>query len=228
MARKSLTKRLLNSKPMHYTLSVIASFLLRMIFFTNRIEKQFDVAALPYVTGERPGIFCFWHGRMIMNPFCIPRGRTMSVLISHHNDGALITETMRRFDIGSVRGSKKLGSMKALFDLFNVTHAGGNIAITPDGPRGPFQTAALGAGYVAAKTGYPLLPVTFSATRCWRFRSWDKFMLPKPFGRILFIADAPILVQNDDDDTIKTSTAALEASLNAITAEADKNAGIAA
>ena len=150
----------------------------------------------------------------------------MYVLISHHNDGAIITAVMKWFGIDSVRGSKKLGSTAALRNLLDITERGGNISITPDGPRGPFQKAAQGAAYVAAKTGYPLLPVTFSASRYWRFRSWDKFMLPKPFGRVQFVASIPQTVRAEDEATLAAATATLEQTMAKITVEADRLCGV--
>ncbi len=227
MKKPPLKKRLLHSRGVHFVLSFLASMLMRAIYATNRVSFEFAAETLPYVSGEKPAVFCFWHGRMIMHPFVKPRGRSMSVLISHHNDGALITAVMKWFGIGSVRGSKKLGSTKALRDMLGVTEAGGNIAITPDGPRGPFQKAAEGAAYVAAKTGYPLLPVTFSASRHWRFNSWDRFMVPKPFGHITFVAETLLTVTGDDDATITAATDALEDALATITAEADEICGVA-
>ncbi len=226
MARKKLFKRILNSKALHFSMSLVASLLMRAIYSTCRVEKEFDEKAKPYLAGEKPAVFCFWHGRLIMAPFIVPPKRSMSVLISHHNDGALITETMLRFGIGSVRGSKKLGGAKALLALLKITETGGNIAITPDGPRGPFQKAASGAAYVAAKTGYPLVPISFSATRHWRFQSWDKFMLPKPFTRLRFTAAAPLLIHSDED--APTATASLEASLTTLTRATDEAVGVAA
>jgi lysophospholipid acyltransferase (LPLAT)-like uncharacterized protein len=229
MARRPLKKRILNSRVAHFVLSLIMSVLMRAIFITCRVEKIiFTAEAKPYAAGELPAIFCFWHGRMIMQPFLKPPGRTMSVLISHHNDGALITATMLRFGIGSVRGSRKLGSTQALRELFEVTARGGNIAITPDGPRGPLQKAAQGAAYVSAKTGYPILPIAFSATRHWRFKSWDRFMLPKPFSRIVFIVGPMVFATADSQDHIEATTAALETTLTHITTEADMACGVLA
>ena len=221
MARKSLRKRLLNARGVHLFSAFVFSLLLRIIYMTCRVEKHMPSSVQPYIDGELPAVFCFWHGRMIMHPFVKPPGRSMSVLISHHNDGALITAVMRWFGIGSVRGSKKMGGTRALRNLLKVTQEGGNIAITPDGPRGPFQKAAPGATYVAAKTGYPLLPVTFSASRSIRFRSWDRFMLPKPFSRIAFVAAAALLVPNENEETLTQATAQLETSLVQITQAAD-------
>jgi lysophospholipid acyltransferase (LPLAT)-like uncharacterized protein len=228
MKKPPLKKRILNARATHLVLSFLASLLMRAIYATNRVSFEFDESTLPYLSGDKPAIFCFWHGRMIMQQFVKPRGRSMSVLISHHNDGALITAVMKWFGVGSVRGSKKRGSTKALRDMLGVTEAGGNLAITPDGPRGPFQKAAEGAAYVAAKTGYPLLPITFSASRHWRFRSWDRFFVPKPFGRITFVTHPLLTVTDDDDAAITAATVALENALTTITAEADEICGVAA
>lgn len=229
---EKLSKRILNSRVMHFLLSLLASLLMRAIYATNRVNKEYPAEALPYLTGEKPAVFCFWHGRMIMHPFVKPPGRSMQVLISQHNDGALITATMAWFDIGSVRGSSSRkrggGGTRAVFEMMDVTGRGGNLSITPDGPRGPFQVAAQGAAYVAAKTGYPILPITFSASRHWRLRSWDKFMIPKPFGRIQFVAHTPILATGEDDAAIAATTAELQTHLAAITHEADEICGVAA
>lgn len=226
--RRSLGKRVFQSPITHVILSCIMSLMMRAIYLTCRVSKQVPEEAEPYMRGEKGAIFCFWHGRMIMHPFVKPRGRTMDVLISHHNDGALITATMKWFGIGSVRGSKKLGSTKALRALLDVTERGGNIAITPDGPRGPFQVAAPGAAFVAAKTAHPILPVTFSASRHWRFRSWDKFMMPKPFARIVFVVGPMQFDVVDDEQSIEIATHELQRNLSAVTYEADRICGVEA
>lgn len=227
-AHRTLKKRLFYSPAMHWVLSLAVSLLLRLINLTCRVEKHIPSEAAAYMSGLHPAIFCFWHGRMIMHPFIKPKGRSMDVLISHHNDGALITATMRWFGIGSVRGSKKMGGTKALLALLDVIQQGGNISITPDGPRGPFQRAAQGAAFVAAKTGYPLLPVTFSASRHWRFNSWDKFMLPKPFARLVYVVGTPQQACNESDEALTEATAVLEQHLVAITHNADRQTGVAA
>ena len=220
-------KQFLKSHFVHHTLAFLVSLLMRLIYLTCRVEKIAPLETLPYLSGEKPGVFCFWHGRMIMYPFLKPPGRTMSVLISHHNDGALIRMTLRWFDIGSVRGSSsnRRGS-KALKDLLQVTQAGGNISMTPDGPRGPFQKAKPGAAFIAAKTGHPLLPVTYSTTRPKRLRSWDKFMIPMPFSRIVFMMAPPIFVADNDEAALDAATIALETQLTALTRENDIACGV--
>lgn len=226
MAKRPLKKRILNSRVMHFVLSLIMSLIMRLVYVTCRKEKRIPDASLPYTTGAKPAVFCFWHGRMIMQPFMKPKNRTMSVLISHHNDGALITATMLWFGIGSVRGSKKLGGAQALRALLEVTARGGNIAITPDGPRGPFQQAADGAAFVAVNTGYPLVSISFSASRYWRFKSWDKFMMPKPFSRLVYVVSQPQDVRSDAADAVQLATQQLQQHLSEQTAEADAACGV--
>ena len=224
--KKPLKKRILNSTAAHFLVSLLLSGIIRFIYMTCRKEYHFPEATKPYINGEFPAVFCFWHGRMIMQLLRKPPGRPMFVLSSHHNDGALIVAAMRRFGIESVRGSQKLGGAQALRSLLKITDAGGNVSITPDGPRGPFQVAAQGAAFVAAKTHYPLVGVTFSAIRYWRFSSWDKFMLPKPFTRICYVATELLYASSDDHDAIFASTQQLQENLTAITAEADRLCGV--
>ena len=228
MARRPFKKRWLNSPIFHVLVPVLVSLLVRLIYYTARIKKYIPANATPYMNGEKPAIFCFWHGRLIMQLMMKPKGRPMFVLSSHHNDGALIASTMRWFGIDNVRGSSNLGSAKALRALFKVTEAGGNISFTPDGPRGPFQQAAPGAAFVAAKTNYPLVPITFSATRHKRLRSWDKFMIPFLFSRMVFVVGEPIHVAGDEDTSIRAATDLLQNNLSRITAEADVICGVTA
>jgi len=224
--QRSFKKRLLSNPFSWWLIALLVSVLVRLIYVTARIEKQIPAAAEPYFSGEKPAIFCFWHGRLLMHLTVKPPVRPMYVLASHHNDGTLIAGTMRRFGIDQVRGSRNRGGAQALLALFKITHAGGNISITPDGPRGPFQKAAQGAAFVAAKTGYPIIPITFSATRYRRLRTWDRFMIPRLFSRIVFIAAEPMVVDGEADAAVAVATQQLEQTLARITADADRQCGV--
>lgn len=138
--RKWLKQRLKTSHTLHYVLSHIGALVMRGLYYSCRVERQFAPELAAYHRGEKRAIFVFWHGRMIMMPFLKPPGEC-AVLISHHADGSLITTTMERFGIGAVRGSKSQGSSEAVRALVDAAARGLNLAITPDGPRGPFQIA---------------------------------------------------------------------------------------
>ena len=227
--RKKLRKRLLNSTFSQWLLSHIAALFMRFIFYTSHIERHYSPAAESYLRGKKPAIFCFWHGRMIMQPFIRPPHHKVTVMISQHRDGSFITAVMRRFRVGAARGSSKRGAREAMLTMLDIAARGDNLCFTPDGPRGPNQVAAPGAAFAAAKTGYVLVPVSFSAPRHWRNKSWDRFMVPKPFSRIHYRIGDPISVAADSDDAgVAAATARLAEALNILTAEADAACGVTA
>ena len=117
MARRPFKKRLLNSPIFHFFMPFLVSILLRLVYLSARVEKHIVANAAPYMNGEKPAVFCFWHGRLIMQMIINPKNRRMFVLSSHHNDGALMVATMHHFGIGTVRGSTNLGSAKAVLAL---------------------------------------------------------------------------------------------------------------
>ncbi|MCE3006544.1 MAG: lysophospholipid acyltransferase family protein [Alphaproteobacteria bacterium] len=216
-------KRLLKSPAVQWLLALIISLWLRVVYLTSRKTKIIAPAAEAAMRGEEPGIFCFWHGRMILHPFIKPPGRAMRVLISHHRDGALITAVMRFFDIGTVRGSSRKGGDQALRELFTVLANGDNISITPDGPKGPAYIAQHGAAYAAQKTGLKVIPLCFSSSRARRFKSWDKFLLPRLFGHVVFVVGQPLSFA--PEEPIETASERLTQAMNAVMQEADQKAG---
>src|SRR5688572_31077739 len=102
--RPSLSKRLLANPHVRFALTSVVSLLLRGIFLLSRVTRRIDPRAEPYVRGEKPAMFCFWHGRMILMPFFKPPKRRTFAMASHHRDGAIIAEMLRRFGIATIRG----------------------------------------------------------------------------------------------------------------------------
>lgn len=194
-------KNILKNPLVRGVVTFMVSMLLRLIFITSRVRRSIPENAKPYMQGSQQGIFCFWHGNMIMHPFQKPKGRKMAVLISHHRDGALITSILGWLGIGTVRGSSRRGGASAMRELLGVCEKGTNISITPDGPRGPIYHVAGGAHMLAKLTGLPLIPVAFGASRGKRFSSWDRFFLPYPFSKIVFVAGEPIFVNEDESES---------------------------
>jgi lysophospholipid acyltransferase (LPLAT)-like uncharacterized protein len=129
-------------------------------------------------------IFVLWHGQML--PLLYQhRDQAVRVLISEHRDGELVARTALALGFGTVRGSSTRGAGRALLGLVREVEAGRDIAVTPDGPRGPAKSFAPGALVVAQRTGARIVPVTAVAKSAWRLRSWDSFMIPKPFARVI-------------------------------------------
>jgi lysophospholipid acyltransferase (LPLAT)-like uncharacterized protein len=168
----------------------IMQLLIRFIYLTNK--KVFHVGKS---LSNEPILVAFWHGDLIMQPFTYKHIRpsgTIRTLISDHRDGETITKTVEFLGIGSIRGSSSKGGVKALLNAIKEIKNGVDIAITPDGPRGPRYSVADGIVAIAQKSGAKIVIFNSQPSKYWQFNSWDKFVIPKPFGKIDFFISEPL------------------------------------
>jgi hypothetical protein len=196
----SFTKRLLKHEKTQVLLSYFLAFYIRLVMLLSRKEFFIHAGAQKYINGAENAIFAFWHGRMMLLPAINP-SRKMHVLISDHRDGRLISQVIARFGQATVVGSSSKGGSEAVRNIVRLLKNGDNISITPAGPRGPNQVATMGIVTIAKISGKLVLPVTFSASKNKRLRSWDRFMVAKPFGRIKFYIGEQIVVSSVDEET---------------------------
>lgn len=178
--------------------------LLRLWAQTLRVHRNGIDAYFPVdESQQKTFIIAFWHDQQIFMPWALlgsaeaKSKKKIHMLISQHDDGRIAAKAIERLGFQSVAGSSSRGSVTALRTLERILLAGGHVAITPDGPRGPRHTAKVGAVSLAAKTGCSVLPAALKSTSFWQFRSWDKMFLPKPFSRIEISVGAPISVPQD-------------------------------
>jgi lysophospholipid acyltransferase (LPLAT)-like uncharacterized protein len=140
--------------------------------------------------GAPPVILTLWHGQML--PILVAhRGEPCTVLVSEHRDGEIIARILAAFGFHAARGSTTRGGSRALLQLAQLVRDGHDIAITPDGPRGPRREMAPGALLIAQRTGAPLVPLVAHCSATWRLRTWDAFEIPKPFARVTVLYDTP-------------------------------------
>ena len=140
---------------------------------------------------KTPFVFVLWHGEMLP---CLMahRNEGIAILISEHQDGEIIARIAEGLGYApSVRGSSTRGAARALLQLVRTLEAGRDVGVTPDGPRGPAKQLAPGALAAAQRAKAPLVALRAHAEWAWRFRSWDRFMVPKPFARVT-IAYGPV------------------------------------
>lgn len=130
-----------------------------------------------------PVIFAFWHAH-ILPLLWQHRDEGVAVLISQHSDGEIIAHICEALGYTTVRGSTSRGGARALVEMARLLEQGVDVAITPDGPRGPARSIAPGVVYVAQRANVPIVPIYVRASRAWHLRTWDRFMIPKPFARI--------------------------------------------
>ena len=136
---------------------------------------------------DSPLLWTVWHNRMFVVPTVWRKflpDRSGAVLTSASKDGAILAETLRCFGAGAVRGSSSRRGRAASKELVKWVDAGFDIAITPDGPRGPKYKLAAGVIRLASLTGARILPLTVSYENAWRLKSWDRFFIPKPFSKV--------------------------------------------
>jgi lysophospholipid acyltransferase (LPLAT)-like uncharacterized protein len=131
-------------------------------------------------------IVCFWHGRLLMMPFANRRGRG-KVLISRHRDGEFIARIMRYFSLGTVRGSyRKEGGISSLREIISDLKKGYDVAITPDGPKGPKYEVKKGIIELAKLTGKTIVPISYSASKKKLFFPGTALFFPVPFLKFFF------------------------------------------
>ncbi len=160
----------------------------RLLAMTWRIRTHGAEVVAALRAARQPIVFTAWHGQML--PLVWQHRRQgVAVLISEHRDGAIIAGIATALGFRTVRGSTYRGAERALVGLVRELRDGHDVAVTPDGPRGPAGHFAPGALIAAQRAGAPIVSVGVGVTRAWRLKSWDGFLIPKPFARVTIAYD---------------------------------------
>lgn len=163
-------------------------------------------------------IFAFWHSRLFYLVYYYAKTvkkRKVSILVSMSKDGDYGVALVRKLKQDAVRGSTSKGGPQAMRMLAERAAAGNNLAITPDGPRGPAFKVNEGIIRLAQLTGSRIIPVSYQATRKRQLKSWDGFIVVKPFGRVhLAFAEPMQIPRNADPDEVETYRKELEDTLH--------------
>ncbi len=159
--------------------------LLSVVARTWRFEIVAEEGATPLPGGEGAGaeIFCFWHQCVLPCTFYYRRTHA-TIIVSQSFDGELITRTLELFGFHTTRGSSSAGGREGLLGLKQVIESGGPAIFTADGPRGPIYRTKPGPIRLAHVTGARIGAFHLEPERAWTMRSWDRFLVPKPFTRI--------------------------------------------
>jgi lysophospholipid acyltransferase (LPLAT)-like uncharacterized protein len=156
------------------------------VSLTWRFEEIAVDGVTPLIRGEGAGsrIFCFWH-QCVLPCAIYFRTTHATILISQSFDGELVTRVLQLFGFRAVRGSSSRGAREGLLGLKQVIEHGGPAIFTADGPRGPIYQTKMGPIKLAQMTGAPIGAFHLQPERAWVMRSWDHFLVPKPFTRIV-------------------------------------------
>ncbi|MBS1704307.1 MAG: lysophospholipid acyltransferase family protein [Armatimonadetes bacterium] len=151
-----------------------------------KVEGYEAIEALP---GAK--IMAGWHGRTFIAATFF-RNKGIWTIISQSRDGEMQNRIFTRFGFNTIRGSTGRGGMKALVDCIRLLKEGKSMAFTPDGPRGPTHIVQEGIIFMASKSGAALVPCGVSARKRWVVKTWDSYMVPKPFSEAIMIFGEPI------------------------------------
>jgi lysophospholipid acyltransferase (LPLAT)-like uncharacterized protein len=207
----------------------LVSGLVRGLGLTLQLAVEGTERLRPLWEGGRPVIYAIWHGQILMIPWLNSRlrasvgARPARVLASRSADGELVAQYVGCFGLDVVRGSSSHGGAAALRALAAALREGEDVAIIPDGPRGPRRRAQPGVVALAALSGAPIVPLAFAARPARRLRSWDEFAIPLPFARAAAIFGPPMAVDRGADRA--RSLREVQGALEEVTTAAERRVG---
>jgi lysophospholipid acyltransferase (LPLAT)-like uncharacterized protein len=197
-------------------------FAINSISRTIRIRTENEHLVDKLKENGQPFIYVFWHGRQ----FLLVRyfsNRNIAIMSSTSRDGLLQAKILKRFGYEIVYGSSAKSPIRALITAIQKMKMGHILAFAVDGPTGPIHKAKPGAIYIAKKMNACIIPVTFSVKPAVIMKSWDQYMLPKPFAHAILIYGNPFYPSKEtDDETIQKECHALEKQLKQMTTDADQ------
>ena len=214
--------------PLKWHQRFAASFvyaLIRVVALTLRFKSEYHPTVL--ATGERPLIFTIWHNRLAFSLFMYrdyirrrPQVHRLAALVSASKDGGVVARVLEHFGVEPVRGSSSRRGPQALLELTTWAERGYDLAITPDGPRGPRYVVQEGVVALAQLTGQPVVPCSMHIGWKICMRSWDRFQIPLPFARVFLKFGEPVMVPREITEAGReTLRAELEQRLRALTAD---------
>ncbi len=179
----------------------LAGFLMKAWSFTIRYDVNDKTGVSQPTLHPDPVIFALWHNRIFtMPPIWMRTGgkdRSTVVLTSASKDGTTLATAMAHFGLGAIRGSSSRRALSALIGMKKALCGGQDVCVTPDGPRGPRYTVQPGLIKIAQSTGAAIVPIHIRYGSAWRLKTWDRFVIPKPFSRVSVTFDQPISIPRE-------------------------------
>ena len=225
-------KRLLRRPAVQSTLGWFVAQYMRLIKRTTRWDIRYP-ERVAHILGSGDGVIALtWHSRFLMLTSAWKSNELDPyVMISRSRDGAVVAGTCKALGLKTIRGSarkagKDKGGDAAAAAALTAVRSGGCVVITPDGPRGPRQRLGEGPLRLARATGAPIMPCTFAVGRRKEFNSWDRFILPKLFGKGLIMWGTPVTIPTETTDAeLGVIRLSIETEMNDLLRMADTELG---
>ncbi len=200
-----------NKNSINTSISWVIKSYLTLVYKTIRwrYEMLFGYSLSDFDKAEKT-IFVMWHNRLALAPYAFQKHKNIHALVSPHSDGRIIGNILKYFGYQIIEGSTNRSPVAAMRQIIRHLSNGDNIAITPDGPRGPVYKINSNLVGIAKIAKAKIVPISFNVTSYFRFKSWDRLIMPLPFGRGTVIVGEPIY-SFDNEEFIN---AQLEKTLN--------------
>lgn len=193
----------------------LAGYAMKLWGITLRYEVNGKPGICAPEIAPAPVIFALWHNRIFTMP-PIWRGtggknRKSVVLTSASKDGTTLATAMAMFGLGAIRGSSSRRAVSALIGMKKALREGCDVCVTPDGPKGPRYEVQPGVIKIAQSAGAEIIPIHIRYSAAWRLKTWDRFVIPRPFSKVSVIFDEPHRIAPElDSDGFESARIALE------------------
>jgi len=226
LARPVTLRRVLRNARLRRVACWFIHWYIRLVYLTTSWSTEGTEWPHRLRSEGKPFILAFWHGRLLMIPMAWRRLAPMHMLISAHPDGQIIADAVTYFGVDSIAGSTSRGGSAALRTMLKRLKAGDCVGITPDGPRGPAMSASTGIVNIARLARVPILPITYATSRRRMLATWDRFHLPRPFGRGVYLWGEPIEIAEELDDAgLECARRLVESRMVEMVCEAERRVG---
>jgi lysophospholipid acyltransferase (LPLAT)-like uncharacterized protein len=213
-----MLKKIIRNPLIKSFLSWLISVYLKLCYHTSIWLIKDDQNISKLIKANKSFIVCFWHGRLLMTPFCWNYEKKFFMLISGHPDGQIISKAVSYFGIKTIVGSSFNNKFKSLKSILKEIKSNNIIGITPDGPRGPAEKVKDGMISLSLLSKTPVIPLSFGAKFSKKLGSWDNFLLVFPFNKFIAVWGKPIYFKKENLNNQKKK---LEDEINRVTKLAD-------
>jgi lysophospholipid acyltransferase (LPLAT)-like uncharacterized protein len=218
----SEAKQLVNRLIYRQIFVYIGIIIVKVISSTYRIKVINPEIELDVLKKGQDPIYASWHQRFFPGITLFAKRKPISIIISQSKDGELISRIVNQLGWHPVRGSSSRGGKKALREVYTLAKKGYKIAHIVDGPRGPRGVVKPGLLIISKVSGMPILPTIISAEKKWVFNSWDRFIVPKPFSRVIIrFGDAISIPKNLQGSAFDNKRSSIEDTFKKLYIETD-------
>ena len=205
--------------------SMIGRWFFQILFLLNKISIKGEEHLINLINSGKPVMVCVWHGRLVFPSWYLRLKTTnLYAIAGRHTDAEIMARVLKWWGYGLIRGSTKKGGKVVVQKMAEIFKNSGIVAVTNDGPKGPPRIAKAGSTAIAIKYKVQVITITGSATKYWQMKSWDRFMLPKPFGKIQLIVSPP-LEFSEKSETAEEEVKLLSDYMNRYQDEVDRITG---